>query len=397
MVLDNLVNESYEYLIECQNYMHELDMKMIKCEHHCIVNEDSNMMILAEEEYKNKLAEIIKAIWQKIIIFIHKIIIKIKKDYNKFKKMFSNIKEKIKNLFVRKEASYEYHKRNSPKTLEIGGSVLDIIKNKSREFNGKYLRKWIVGLQYAIDESDEASYQEQVKEILHDIRHFKDGDNETVTAEVTPELANNAVNIIDDFSTNWVSQLEHAKAYFKKMESGLPITNAFRKRAMYCQSIINQCIMIIQQILSVCFKICYIIDGGDEQKTKSTGYKHEIFVLEKQITSTTNNNSNIKFIYDEIKNKVIPLEKKIEEDKDAEEYIKQVKILKQKCNAAFYNAFSKLIFERKDKQNFNNLSAERKQDFKESLLDILEPYENEPEVIGTHICTRLRNVINSLH
>jgi len=71
---DTLMSESYENLIEYQNEMHELDMKMIKCEHTCIVNEDSDMMMLAEEEYKNSVISAVKAVWNKIVLAIQKFI-----------------------------------------------------------------------------------------------------------------------------------------------------------------------------------------------------------------------------------------------------------------------------------------------------------------------------------
>jgi len=56
----------YEAVLEANDAFHDISMKMIKCEHYCIVNEDANMLAEAEEQAKKSFKEVIANLLKKI-------------------------------------------------------------------------------------------------------------------------------------------------------------------------------------------------------------------------------------------------------------------------------------------------------------------------------------------
>jgi len=118
MILDNLVNKSYENLLEAQNCIHELEMKMIKCEHYCLVNEDSNLLLEAENDFKEKVKSTIKNMVSKFLEFIEEVRIK-------WTSFMSNIAKKFLNQTIY-EVMLEVIK-DEEITLEIDRSELDNI------------------------------------------------------------------------------------------------------------------------------------------------------------------------------------------------------------------------------------------------------------------------------
>jgi len=56
----------YEAVLEANEQYHDICMKMIKCEHHCIVTEDAKMLSEAEEEAKRSFKEVIVNLLKKI-------------------------------------------------------------------------------------------------------------------------------------------------------------------------------------------------------------------------------------------------------------------------------------------------------------------------------------------
>jgi len=56
----------YEAVLEANEAFHDISMKMIKCEHYCIVNEDANMLSEAEEQAKKSFKEVIANLLRKV-------------------------------------------------------------------------------------------------------------------------------------------------------------------------------------------------------------------------------------------------------------------------------------------------------------------------------------------
>lgn len=63
----------YEAAIEANDQYHDLCMKMIKCEHVAIVNENQSMLAEADESFKVKLKKILDNLLKKFLAFIDKI------------------------------------------------------------------------------------------------------------------------------------------------------------------------------------------------------------------------------------------------------------------------------------------------------------------------------------
>jgi len=62
----------YEAILEANETYHNLCMKMVKCEHTCIVNEDAQMLTLAEAEFIEKAKATAKQLWEKFKAFCSK-------------------------------------------------------------------------------------------------------------------------------------------------------------------------------------------------------------------------------------------------------------------------------------------------------------------------------------
>jgi len=284
MVLDNLVNESYEYLLEYQNTLYELDMKMIKCEHACIVNEDSNMMMLAEEEYKNKVQATLKAIWNKIVITIERFIIEIRKFINNIKTKFllkKDIKEKLQKitkLYNTDGTSFDVETKFKNKKYEDGYS--DGHQDVSKLNTGKLrLTEWDIDVIL-----NNNAYDTEIRKVFGELTS---GDN---------EAAKKALEMFDSFKPNKTPDSGDAIFYRTKGFSKL-IINAYETMqkapewirllekcrndakqkarligsedvkstadATYYQRTINKGIMHIQKIMNASFKILYTLEKID--------------------------------------------------------------------------------------------------------------------------------------
>jgi len=76
MYMNELINKSYENLLEAQDSIYELEMKMIKCEHVALINEDVVMLEEAENDFKSRIKEIIKKMVSKFLEFIEEVRVK---------------------------------------------------------------------------------------------------------------------------------------------------------------------------------------------------------------------------------------------------------------------------------------------------------------------------------
>jgi len=63
----------YEAILEANDAYHDLCMKMVKCEHTCIVNEDSQMLVLAEAEFAENAKKIATQLIEKFKAFCAKV------------------------------------------------------------------------------------------------------------------------------------------------------------------------------------------------------------------------------------------------------------------------------------------------------------------------------------
>jgi len=253
MHIDNLVNESYEYLLEFQQEMHELDMKMIKCEHHCIVNENYNLLEEAEDEYDNSFIDKIKKLWDKIVTFVQEFIIKIRKILMKLIERFKKLKNRLKNI-VFKEAVEE---TKNIKEIRISHVAYGLIKDRIELPIEDWMNELKDGL--ANNSNRNAEYFKKSNEII--LRSIKSLNRSAydgyMTIDINKELVLNAEIMLNNYCPKWIKSLENANMYFKKESR-----KSFFKRndyhcAIYCQKIVNTSIIEIQKFMSACIRICY--------------------------------------------------------------------------------------------------------------------------------------------
>jgi len=304
MVLDNLMNESYEYLLEFQQEMHELDMKMIKCEHHCIVNEDSNMMMLAEEEYKNNVTAALKAIWNKIVVMVQNCIIAINKAINKFRMRF-----KVSNT-LKQTAKEAARMINDPSTYTTYGKVSSkdekekglggVVKLKKEIYMSMSILKDPKGftnkINSTIDElkklKNDNFDNKKAKEILDNMTEYYSDKLDGANIHETRSLVNaehvvSAYTIISEYGPQWIKSLEIARNEAKTRLSDIAKDAKSTADATYFQRIINSCIFAIQKIITNCFKICYTVeavttktdtgrrDADEAERVEEIGKKHK--------------------------------------------------------------------------------------------------------------------------
>ena len=274
--LESLVTESYENLIEFQENIHELDIKMIKCEHTAIVNEDSEMMMLAEEEYKSKLQATIKAIWNKIVITIQNFIIFLNKMIAKFRNRFTvskNLKSSIEKAVevLKNPDNYQTHGGFILKSGQKVDSGLitslprylymnkEILKNPD-EFT-REVEKTITELKNLRNGNFD---NQKAKEILENMKSFNLGESDNIKRKnYKPGVVNfdtkmiiNAFTIITEHGPKWIKSLEIAKNEAKTKLSQTITDSEQTAEATYFQRIINRCILAIQSIITSCFRIC---------------------------------------------------------------------------------------------------------------------------------------------
>jgi len=261
---DTLMSESYENLIEYQNEMHELDMKMIKCEHTCIVNEDSNMQMLAEEEYNSKLAATFRAIWNKIVIKIQEFIIFISKQINKFR-----IRFKIKNnniptanmindaLKKSKKVDTKNHLNNN---IEINSKIIEDPENFAT-----LLKNTISKLEGLLKNEDSTSLKQAYDDIKDNIGLRNSKFTSGRVHKLDDKIITNAYKIIHDKSyvDGWMKLLNEAKAIAKKQSSMMNVVKNSEStaNATWFQRLINLIILDIQTAIKGCVKICYTVDS----------------------------------------------------------------------------------------------------------------------------------------
>jgi len=263
--LDNLVNESYEYLLETQNYIHELDMKMIKCEHHCIVNEDTDMMMLAEEEYSSKLAATVRAVWNKIVIKIQEFIISISNTINKFR-----TRSKIKNNVAPSASKINEILRKSKKVHGdrnyLNGYSIELNERALKDPEGftSLLNKTITKLEGLLRDNDSTMLKDAYEDIRTTIGLRNGSWTSGSTMRLDSEIVTNAYEIIynEYYSKQWIDVLKKAKEMAKKQAnmSNIAKNPESAANATWFQRLINLIILDMQKTISGCIKICYIVE-----------------------------------------------------------------------------------------------------------------------------------------
>ena len=273
--ITGLVTESYENLLEFQETIYELDMKMIKCEHSCIVNENTEMLILAEEEYKNNVSAAIKAIGNKIILMIQKAIIAINNAIAKFKKRFkfsSSLQSDIKRVIEKLSEKNEYTKYTSAEINRVNKNKIDDLNqlkkairlninvlNNPSGFEGK-LKEAIITLK-GFKDSEEKFDMSKAREVLEDLKKY--GSDTEITKEhikIDGNLVINAYNMIETYGPEWIRILNDTKREADTKFRQVFTDSKSTANATYFQRIVNSMIIAIQKIITGCFKICFAVN-----------------------------------------------------------------------------------------------------------------------------------------
>jgi hypothetical protein len=309
--LDTLVNESYEYLIEYQDTIHELNMKMIKCEHTAIVNENSDMMMLAEEEYKFKVSSAAKAIWNKIVILIQNCIIEITKVIQfcrqKFKQFatpgyLQSIKKASQNrqdrkddiekakqdaesdnrfIFIMEGLDIQFTLErsepvmmslailNNPEdfTNAINETIKELVELKNKGFDKTKGNDIANNLKNAIADDMYGGDGSELNKRLYEHNKYKKD-----SVMLTNKHILNAYDLLTKHSQKWIQVLNTAKAEAKKEASmGSVIKDSdTAMSATYFQRTINKCIMFVQKLMSGCITILKRVLSVTYDYTKGT-------------------------------------------------------------------------------------------------------------------------------
>jgi len=271
-----LVNDSYENLLEYQNILHDLDMKMIKCEHVCLINEDTNTLLLAEEEYMSKLKATLKTIWNKIIEKLEEFIILMRKMINKFRNTFLLSKEfkasfdsvinnqtSINSLndivFKKNKTNNSDDEKIQFKSLEKNNidyaDAFKILRDpKLFDYNLKMSFSRILDL----NKFDEAT----ARKTLENFSKFKNSSDDIRYSTLTKDEIVNAYSVLVKYGPEWIKLFEKVRNEAKKQSNVVfnanPDKNATLQASIF-QRMINKGIMYIQSIMTACFKVCYAI------------------------------------------------------------------------------------------------------------------------------------------
>jgi len=279
-MLDTLVIDSYESLLEYQALIHDLDIKMIKCEHAAIMNEDSTMLALAEEEYNSKLKEILKTIWNKIIEKIEEFIILMRKLINKFRTAFllsKEFKTQLDNIVNHdgeiKNLNDIIFKTNKAKTYHhpIEGDAVHIksLEKTNVAFQDSYE---ILSDPKAFDEKLRSSFDKVIfinkfdenmaKVVLENFSKFRKDSGNIKHSMLEKNDIINAYHVLVKFGPEWIKLFENARRKAKEQSRMVFSPNPDRHAALQAsifQRMINKGIMYIQSVMTACFKICYAI------------------------------------------------------------------------------------------------------------------------------------------
>jgi len=257
--INDIVNDSYEFMLETQQYLQELDMKMIKCEHIAIVNEDSNMITLAESEYKLKISEVVRNIWNKILVLLGNVIIEFNNFIIKARTAFSQTKFITKQIEVQaksyKEKFGDDHtgydllidiwkgiKKNKKyrHTIENPRTLLDLLNDSKKEFtnfNSEEANKLLNRLK--IFEDKNLNDQDLNYNFKFDFDFEKD------------KYFTGCYDIITEYGSKWIDVLKSMRTEAnKKAKNKTEYDEKDRHEAITCQLIINNCITFLQKIIS---------------------------------------------------------------------------------------------------------------------------------------------------
>jgi len=298
MDFNYIVNDSYESLLEYQNILHNLDMKMIKCEHVCLINEDTDTLLLAEEEYMSKLKDTLKTIWNKIVEKLEEFIILMRKMINKFRNTFLLSKE-FKASFdsvINNQASINslndiVFKRN--KTTSIEGEKIQF---KSLEKNNidyadafKILRDpklFDYNLKISFNRILDLNKfdEDTARKTLENFSKFKNSSDDVRYSTLTKDEIVSAYSVLVKYGPEWINLFEKVRNEAKKQSNVVFNANPDKNVALQAsifQRMINKGITYIQSIMTACFKVCYAIKNVNVVKN-SNNVNEKINELKKE-------------------------------------------------------------------------------------------------------------------